>query len=224
MLAQLTALHSPDTLEIVLIAADRSRPLAERTAEWSWLGWLPHVRPGHGQDCRLLLAYDREQAAARTDELMRRLEDQLADAEGSAAGSAGCWATCGSPEHRGPTARAVTARGPAPPVPWPRRPSWARDDHPRSRPRPGRPASPGPTPSSSSDGDPGGADLRAAVARLALEGPRAGIHVVCLAETAAASPASPVTETYEAACSVAPTFRQCGAVALLSGDWRRPCG
>jgi hypothetical protein len=56
------------------------------------------------------------------------------------------------------------------------------------------------------------------VARLALEGPRAGIHVVCLAETAAASPASPVTETYEAACSVTPTFRQCGAVALLSGD------
>jgi hypothetical protein len=68
------------------------------------------------------------------------------------------------------------------------------------------------------DGDPGGADLRAAVTRLALEGPRAGIHVVCLAETAAASPASPVTETYEAACSVTPTFRQCGAVALLSGD------
>ncbi len=35
---------------------------------------------------------------------------------------------------------------------------------------------------------------------------------------AAASPASPVTETYEAACAVSPTFRQCGAVALLSGD------
>lgn len=68
------------------------------------------------------------------------------------------------------------------------------------------------------DGDPGGADLREAVARLAAEGPRAGIHVVCLAETAAASPASPVTETYEAACAVSPTFRQCGAVALLSGD------
>ena len=68
------------------------------------------------------------------------------------------------------------------------------------------------------DGDPGGADVREAVARLALEGPRAGIHVVCLAETASASPASPVTETYEAACAVAPAFRECGAVALLSGD------
>src|SRR5207302_7488228 len=68
------------------------------------------------------------------------------------------------------------------------------------------------------DGDPGGATVREAVARLALRGPEAGIHVLCLAETAPASPASPVTETYEAACAVAPTFRECGAVALLSGD------
>jgi hypothetical protein len=68
------------------------------------------------------------------------------------------------------------------------------------------------------DGDPGGTGLRDALARLAAEGPRAGIHVLCLAETAAASPASPVTETYETACAVAPVFRECGAVALLSGD------
>ncbi|MGW0866879.1 FHA domain-containing protein [Streptomyces sp. NPDC002611] len=182
LLAQLTALHSPDMLEIVLIAADRSRPLEERTAEWSWLGWLPHVRPGHGQDCRLLLAHDREQAAARTDELLRRLEDQLAEA---GAGSAD----------------PVTGH-PAP------------DD----APDPDAVPFPGPYTVLVVDGDPGGADLREAVARLAAEGPRAGIHVVCLAETAAASPASPVTETYEAACAVSPTFRQCGAVALLSGD------
>lgn len=166
VLAQLTALHSPDSLEIVLIAADHARPLEERTAEWSWLGWLPHVRPGHGQDCRLLLAHDREQAAARTDELLRRLADH---------------------DH-------TAAAGPAAPA----------DD--------------GPYTVVVVDGDPGGADVREAVARLALDGPRAGIHLLCLAETAAASPASPVTETYEAACAVAPTFRECGAVALLSGD------
>ncbi|MGW3990691.1 FHA domain-containing protein [Streptomyces sp. NPDC004830] len=189
VLAQLAALHSPDTLEIVLIAADRSRPLEERAAEWSWLGWLPHVRPGHGQDCRLLLAHDREQAAARTDELTRRLEDQSADA--------------------------VPAPGDGPSVPAPRRPSWARDDEAGTG---GASPFPGPYTVLVVDGDPGGADLRGAVARLALEGPRAGIHVLCLAETAAASPASPVTDTYEAACAVAPTFRQCGAVALLSGD------
>ncbi|MEU0388847.1 FHA domain-containing protein [Streptomyces chartreusis] len=216
VLAQLTALHSPDTLEIVLIAADRSRPLAERTAEWSWLGWLPHVRPGHGQDCRLLLAYDREQAAARTDELLRRLEDQLADAGGDAPGAGGL---LGNVRF----SRAQTTDGPSGDAPGgaagpvTRRPSWARDDTPAPTPAPAT-GFPGPYTVLVVDGDPGGADLRAAVARLALEGSRAGIHVVCLAETPAASPASPVTETYEAACSVAPTFRQCGAVALLSGD------
>ncbi|MFE9649712.1 FHA domain-containing protein [Streptomyces sp. NPDC006365] len=79
VVAQLVALHSPDSLEIVLLSADRSRPLEERIAEWSWLGWLPHVRPAHGQDCRLLLAYDREQTTSRTEELLRRLEDHTAD-------------------------------------------------------------------------------------------------------------------------------------------------
>ncbi|MEU0588484.1 FtsK/SpoIIIE domain-containing protein [Streptomyces sp. NPDC006132] len=279
VLAQLAALHSPDTLEIVLIAADRSRPLEERTAEWSWLGWLPHVRPGHGQDCRLLLAHDREQAAARTDELLRRLEDHLADSEAGAdspvarpdrpvarpdrpvagtdrpvAGTDSPVAETGSPVARpdrlvagsgspvarpdrpvagtdspvaetgspvagapgaAPSSPASGSRGGDSPVP-PRanRPSWAvRDDAPDPA-----TAFPGPYTVLVVDGDPGGAGLRDAIARLALEGPRAGIHVVCLAETAAASPASPVTETYEAACSVAPAFRQCGAVALLSGD------
>ncbi|MYY81914.1 hypothetical protein GT044_11700, partial [Streptomyces sp. SID335] len=56
VVAQLAALHSPDTLEIVLVSTDRARVTAERTAEWAWLGWLPHLRPAHGQDCRLLLA------------------------------------------------------------------------------------------------------------------------------------------------------------------------
>lgn len=184
VVAQLAALHSPDTLEMVLLSADRSRSLEERTAEWSWLGWLPHLRPGHGQDCRLLLAYDREQATARTDELLRRLEE--------------------TPQiPAAPKARGAT-----------RRPSWARDDDTADE----APGFEGPYTVLLVDGDPGGADVREAVARLALDGPRAGIYVVCLAETAPASPASPVTETYEAACAASPTFRECGAVALLSGD------
>ncbi|MFE6407529.1 FHA domain-containing protein [Streptomyces sp. NPDC057837] len=411
VLAQLAALHSPDTLEIVLITADRSRPLEERTAEWSWLGWLPHVRPGHGQDCRLLLAHDREQAAARTEELLRRLEDQLTE-EGAGthatgavpagtrpSGTAGTPGTPGTTDAAGigtagttahiPGARssgpravrsgdrpgapashspasharvgdgpgdrapgagvplpgvgaaddARTADGPGVPASRPHGSGGPGDrasgaDGPQSGARvPGAPVAPahgsagsggrpsdprapqpgngvpGPRPDGSGspaphvpgarpaaaagpaatgsagtgstatgaagtgsaatgsaatgpaalrgehpqaharpvtrrpswaredttapaaaggfagpytvlvvDGDPGGADLRDAVARLAVEGPRAGIHVICLAETAAASPASPVTETYEAACSAAPTFRECGAVALLSGD------
>ncbi len=205
VVAQLAALHSPDALEIVLISADRSRPVAERTAEWSWLGWLPHLRPGHGQDCRLLLAYDREQATARTDELLRRLEDHLADASVPAARRT-------APSYGTDT----SAPGDRPPRGANHRPAWARDDD--AVDDEGRSGFPGPYTVVVVDGDPGGAAVREAVARLALDGPRAGIHVVCLAETAPASPASPVTETYEAACAAAPAFRECGAVALLSGD------
>ncbi|GAA2600101.1 FHA domain-containing protein [Streptomyces lienomycini] len=188
VLAQLAALHSADTLEIVLISADRARPLAERDAEWSWLGWLPQVRPGQGQDCRLLLAHDREQAMARAHELLRRLEDHLPD---------------GAPL---PAAQDTGAAR--------QQPSWVRQD---DGPAPAGRFS-GPYTVVVVDGDPGGADVREAVARLALEGPRAGVHVLCLAETAAASPTSPVGRTYEAACAVSPVFRECGAVALLSGD------
>ncbi|MEU3949198.1 FHA domain-containing protein [Streptomyces sp. NPDC029526] len=197
VLAQLAALHSPDVLEIVLIAADRSRPLPERTAEWAWLGWLPHVRPGHGQDCRLLLAHDREQATARTGELLRR----LADHEQASAPAAG---PPPDPAPAGPGRAADPGHSAG------RSPSWARGT--------GGADGPGPFTVVVVDGDPGGADVREAVARLAVEGPRAGIHLVCLAEAPAASPTSPLGETYEAACAVAPAFRACGAVALLCGD------
>ncbi|CAM5424201.1 hypothetical protein SFUMM280S_09480 [Streptomyces fumanus] len=203
VLAQLAALHSPDLLEIVLISADRSRAVPERTAEWSWLGWLPHLRPGHGQDCRLLLAFDRDQAAARGQELLRRLDDHLTEARTDVrppSAPARPAAAEGSPAAGGPAAR----------------PSWARPDDDGTE--PAAAGHPGPYTVVVVDGDPGGADLRETVTRLALEGPRAGIHVVCLAETAAASPASPVTQTYEAACAANPVFRECGAVALLSGD------
>ncbi|MEV5608317.1 FHA domain-containing protein [Streptomyces sp. NPDC052225] len=161
VVAQLAGLHAPDRLELVLISTDRDRTVQQRVAEWSWLGWLPHVRPAHGQDCRLLLAYDREQAAARTGELLRRLDDHVA----------------GHRPGEAETATVVVV-----------------------------------------DGDPGSAALREATVRLAAEGAAAGIHVVCLAETPATSPASPVERTFEEACAQSPAFRACGAVALLSGD------
>ncbi|MFD3735949.1 FHA domain-containing protein [Streptomyces sp. NPDC058632] len=212
ILAQLAALHSPDTLEIVLITADRSRTLEERTAEWAWLGWLPHVRPGHGQDCRLLLAHDREQAAARAKELLRRLEDHDHAARTSPAPAFPSTSSTSSAPLIPEQPRASGADRGAP-----RQPSRTRDDGVGA----GDGAAGGFAGSYTVvvvDGDPGDPEVRDAVARLAVEGPRAGIHLVCLAETAAASASSPVTETYEAACAVTPAFRECGAVALLSGD------
>ncbi|WP_420497901.1 FHA domain-containing protein [Streptomyces sp. DSM 116496] len=175
VIARLAALHAPgQRLEIVLISTDRARPLAERRRDWGWLGWLPHVRPAHGQDCRLLLAYDRDQAAARAGELTRRLDD----------GPLGThWATAGpdavreaSSAYRGPYTLLVL------------------------------------------DGDPGPGALRDITGRLTSHGPAAGIHVLVLAEAPAATPASPVAETYEAACAAAPAFRDCSTAALLSGD------
>ncbi|MFD4754898.1 MULTISPECIES: FHA domain-containing protein [unclassified Streptomyces] len=155
VLAQYAALHSPDTLEIVLVSTDRHQPLAERVARWGWLGWLPHVRPTRGQECRALLAYDNEQAAARFAEVRGRTTGQ----------------------YEGLRTLVVL------------------------------------------DGDPGTPALREAAAWCAsAEGRAAGVHLVCLAETAAASPASPVAETFEAACAQVAAFRDCGAVALLSGD------
>ncbi|OKK19742.1 cell division protein FtsK [Streptomyces sp. CB00455] len=174
VVAQLAGLHAPGQLEIVLVSTDRARPLAERRRDWGWLGWLPHLRPAHGQDCRLLLAFDRDQAAARTGELTRRLDD----------GPLGThWATAGPEQVRQAAA-----------------------------------AYEGPHTVLVLDGDPGAGPLRDITGRLASHGPAAGIHVLVLAETPAATPASPVAETYEAACASAPAFRDCGAVALLSGD------
>ncbi len=172
--AQLAALHSPVDLEIVLISTDRARSMEERRSEWAWLGWLPHLRPAHGQDCRLLLAYDRDQATARCAELTRRLDDgPLGPGWPSADHRTVAEATAG---YEGPRTVVIV------------------------------------------DGDPGSAALRETTARLAGVGSAAGIHLICLAETPAASPLSPVAATYEAACAASLAFRECGAVGLLSGD------
>ncbi|UQA97968.1 FtsK/SpoIIIE domain-containing protein [Streptomyces halobius] len=172
--AQLAALHSPGTLEIVLISTDRARSTEERIADWSWLGWLPHVRPAHGQDCRLLLAYDKEQATARTAELVRRLDDGPLGPGWPSADRAGI--ASAAARHQGPYTLVIV------------------------------------------DGDLGSSALRETAARLASGGAAAGIHLICLAETPAASPSSPLSATYEAARKASPAFGECGAVAVLSGD------
>ncbi|MDH6577189.1 FtsK/SpoIIIE domain-containing protein [Kitasatospora sp. MAP5-34] len=64
VLAQLAALHPPSSLSTVLVSPDETR-----AADWTWALWLPHLRPAHGQDCRLLVGFDPVQAEARLDEL-----------------------------------------------------------------------------------------------------------------------------------------------------------
>ncbi len=174
VLAQLAALHSPAVLEYVLISADRSRSEEERQAEWSWLGWLPHLRPSAGQDCRLLVAYDQEQATARTAELVRRLDDGPLGPRWPVAGPAEVAAAAAA--HQGPYTVLIV------------------------------------------DGDPGTPALRETVARLAACGAAAGIHLVCLADAPATTPASPVSATLATAERGSPGFPHCGVVALLSGD------
>ncbi|MFJ3158708.1 FHA domain-containing protein [Streptomyces kanasensis] len=185
VVAQLAALHAPADLEIVLISADRARPVEERRRDWSWLGWLPHTRPAHGQDCRLLLAYDRDQAAARAAELTRRLDDGLL-----------------GPGWADADARTVAEAA-------------ERFDRAYAA---GGAQAPGPYTVVVVDGDPGTAALRETTARLAGAGAAAGIHLVCLAETAPASAVFPVAAAYETACAASLPFRECGAVGLLTGD------
>ncbi|MGK4581086.1 FtsK/SpoIIIE domain-containing protein [Kitasatospora sp. HPMI-4] len=65
--AQLAALHPPSALSLVLVSADEAA-----AADWSWALWLPHLRPAHGQDCRLLVGFGPEQTEARLAELTAR--------------------------------------------------------------------------------------------------------------------------------------------------------
>ncbi|QMU75330.1 FHA domain-containing protein [Streptacidiphilus sp. PB12-B1b] len=74
LLAQLAVLHGPSVLELVLVSADPARPTGERGGDWSWLYWLPQLRPGRGQACRLLTALEPEQAQARLAELRRPVQ------------------------------------------------------------------------------------------------------------------------------------------------------
>ncbi|KJS54776.1 hypothetical protein VM98_17245 [Streptomyces rubellomurinus subsp. indigoferus] len=73
VVAQLAALHPPTGLSLVVVDADPARTPEDRADTWAWALWLPHLRPVDGQDCRLLLGLDDEQATARLTELTARL-------------------------------------------------------------------------------------------------------------------------------------------------------
>ncbi|MFE4971681.1 FHA domain-containing protein [Kitasatospora sp. NPDC056651] len=73
VVAQLAALHPPTGLSLVVVDADPARAVEDRVDTWAWALWLPHLRPVDGQDCRLLIGLDDEQATARLTELTARL-------------------------------------------------------------------------------------------------------------------------------------------------------
>ncbi|GAA1984568.1 FtsK/SpoIIIE domain-containing protein [Kitasatospora viridis] len=70
LLAQLTVLHPPSGLSLVVISADGRAAAEQRAEDWSWALWLPHLRPTRGQDCRLLFGLDPAQAEQRLTELL----------------------------------------------------------------------------------------------------------------------------------------------------------
>ncbi|MEY9947815.1 FtsK/SpoIIIE domain-containing protein [Kitasatospora sp. GAS1066B] len=78
LLAQLAVLHPPSGLSLVVVSADQEQPVEQRTADWAWSLWLPQLRPGQGQDCRLLVGLDEAQARQRLTELVERPADEAA--------------------------------------------------------------------------------------------------------------------------------------------------
>lgn len=78
LLAQLAVLHPPSGLSLVVVSADQERLAEQRTADWAWSHWLPQLRPGQGQDCRLLVGLDEAQARQRLTELADRPAEEAA--------------------------------------------------------------------------------------------------------------------------------------------------
>ena len=64
LVAQAATLHSPSDVQICLLTDASGRD------GWEWVRWLPHCRPGAGQDCAVLIGNDAESVAARIAELI----------------------------------------------------------------------------------------------------------------------------------------------------------
>ncbi|HSA52435.1 MAG TPA: FtsK/SpoIIIE domain-containing protein [Yinghuangia sp.] len=79
--AQAAVLHSPRDLRIVVLTHD------EHADAWSWVRWLPHLRPGRTGASVIGLGNDPESTAHRVNELIAEIQTRTDAASSSALGA-----------------------------------------------------------------------------------------------------------------------------------------
>lgn len=71
LIAQVAALHSPNDVQICVLGG------ADDADRWSWIRWLPHAVPMHGQDAVRTLGTDTDTLATRVSELSALVKARL---------------------------------------------------------------------------------------------------------------------------------------------------
>ncbi|MEY9887240.1 S-DNA-T family DNA segregation ATPase FtsK/SpoIIIE [Catenulispora sp. MAP5-51] len=71
LVAQTAALSSPDDVQFVLLTDSHAQQ------DWEWMRWLPHLRPGSGQNASALIGTDAETVAQRIAELSQQLSFRM---------------------------------------------------------------------------------------------------------------------------------------------------
>ena len=80
IVGQLGVLQSPRDVQVYLLTTP------EHVEEWAWAAWLPHVRPGLGQDAVALVGSGTETLAARVAEVNSIITQRRAATEGVGGG------------------------------------------------------------------------------------------------------------------------------------------
>jgi len=73
--AQTAALHSPMDVQFYVLSENSAQE------SWDWTRWLPHAKPGSGQDVNVLIGTDAETVGARIGELTQLLDARKKAAE-----------------------------------------------------------------------------------------------------------------------------------------------
>jgi len=78
--AQLATMHSPNDLQLCVLTDGRAQP------SWEWARWLPHCRPGAGQNAVSLIGNDPDSTATRIAELLALIGARQESSENNGAG------------------------------------------------------------------------------------------------------------------------------------------